>query len=178
MHNDIKSVLYSEKELDEICTRIAKQINKDYEGKNLALVVVLKGAVTFAADLMRKLDVKVNLDFITVSSYVGTESTGKINIVKDVKKDLSDTNVILVEDIFDTGRTLSFLVQHMKDKGAKSVEICTLFHKPARQVVEVDLKYVGTTIPDEFIVGYGLDYNEIYRNLPYVGVLKPEVYGG
>lgn len=178
MNKDIKDILYSEEVLDEISTRIANQINKDYEGKNVALVVVLKGAVIFATDLMRKLDINVNLDFITVSSYEGTTSTGKINIVKDVNKDLSDVDVILVEDIFDTGRTLSFLVEHIKQKGAKSVEICTLFHKPARQVVEIDLKYVGTTIPDEFIVGYGLDYNEIYRNLPYVGVLKPEVYGG
>ncbi len=176
--DDVKSVLYDEEKLKEIVSGLAKKINEDYKGKDLVVISVLKGSFIFASDLVRLVDLPIKLEFMVVSSYEGTESTGKISIIKDVNVTLKDKHVLLIEDIFDTGRTLSYLVEHIKEKGALSTEVCTLFYKPARQKVSVPLKYVGAEIPDEFIVGYGLDYNEIYRNLPYVGILNPEVYGG
>lgn len=180
MHKDIERVLLSEEELDSIITRLAKQLDKDYAGsdKRLVLVCILKGSVVFMGELMKKITVPVEIDFMRVSSYGGnTKTTGNINIVLDLmRKDMDQCDILVVEDIIDSGRTLSHLVQYLTMKGAKSVRTCTLLDKPSRREVDFRVDYVGQEIPDEFVVGYGLDYNEKYRALPFVGVLKRTVY--
>lgn len=180
MHKDIERVLLSEEELDAIITRLARQLDKDYAGsdKRLVLVCILKGSVVFMGELMKKITVPVEIDFMRVSSYGGnTKTTGNINIVLDLmRKDMDQCDILVVEDIIDSGRTLSHLVQYLTMKGAKSVRTCTLLDKPSRREVDFQVDYVGQGIPDEFVVGYGLDYNEKYRALPFVGILKREVY--
>ncbi len=180
MHKDIERVLLSEEELDAIITRLARQLDKDYAGsdKRLVLVCILKGSVVFMGELMKKITVPVEIDFMRVSSYGGnTKTTGNINIVLDLmRKDMDQCDILVVEDIIDSGRTLSHLVQYLTMKGAKSVRTCTLLDKPSRREVDFQVDYVGQEIPDEFVVGYGLDYNEKYRALPFVGILKREVY--
>ena len=180
MHKDIERVLLSEEELDGIITRLAKQLDMDYAGsdKRLVLVCILKGSVVFMGELMKKITVPVEIDFMRVSSYGGnTKTTGNINIVLDLmRKDMDQCDILVVEDIIDSGRTLSHLVQYLTMKGAKSVRTCTLLDKPSRREVDFRVDYVGQEIPDEFVVGYGLDYNEKYRALPFVGVLKRAVY--
>ncbi len=180
MHKDIERVLLSEEELDAIITRLARQLDKDYAGsdKRLVLVCILKGSVVFMGELMKKITVPVEIDFMRVSSYGGnTKTTGNINIVLDLmRKDMDQCDILVVEDIIDSGRTLSHLVQYLTMKGAKSVHTCTLLDKPSRREVDFQVDYVGQEIPDEFVVGYGLDYNEKYRALPFVGILKREVY--
>ena len=157
----VKGVLVSEEEAKEIVERLGKQISKDYEGKNLVLVSVLKGAVVFMADLMRAIDIPLSIDFMVVSSYNKTESTGTVKIIKDLDTDLTGKDILIVEDILDTGRTLS-------------IKLCAMLNKPDRREVEVKIDYLGFDIPDEFVIGYGLDYDEAYRNLPYVGIYDPE----
>lgn len=180
MHKDLQSVLLSEQDIDRIVTEIAAKLDRDYAGedKRLVLVCILKGSVVFMGDLMKKVTVPVEIDFMRVSSYgAGTESTGSVNIILDlIRKDLDQCDLVIVEDIIDSGRTLSHLAQYLKLKGAKSVRTCTLLDKPSRREVEFDVDYIGCAIPDEFVVGYGLDYDERYRALPYVGILKREVY--
>ena len=180
MIKDVERILVSEEELDATVTRIAGQIDADYWGddKKLVLLCILKGSIVFMGDLMKKITVPVEIDCMKVSSYgAGTVSTGNINIRLDVtRSDISTCDFLIVEDIIDSGRTLSYLTDYLKLKGAKSVRTCTLLDKPSRRVVEFTPDYVGLEIPDEFVVGYGLDYDEKYRALPYVGVLKPEVY--
>ena len=180
MHKDIERVLLSEEELDAIITRLARQLDQDYAGsdKRLVLVCILKGSVVFMGELMKKITVPVEIDFMRVSSYGGnTKTTGNINIVLDLmRKDMDQCDILVVEDIIDSGRTLSHLVQYLTMKGAKSVRTCTLLDKPSRREVDFQVDYVGQEIPDEFVVGYGLDYNEKYRALPFVGILKREVY--
>ncbi len=180
MHKDIERVLLSEEELDAIITRLAAQLDQDYAGedKRLVLVCILKGSVVFMGELMKKITVPVEIDFMRVSSYGGnTKTTGNVNIVLDLmRKDMDQCDILVVEDIIDSGRTLSHLVQYLTMKGAKSVRTCTLLDKPSRREVDFNVDYVGQEIPDEFVVGYGLDYNEKYRALPYVGILKREVY--
>lgn len=180
MHKDLKSILLSEQEIDQIVTEIAAKLDRDYAGedKRLVLVCILKGSVVFMGDLMKKVTVPVEIDFMRVSSYgAGTESTGTVNIILDlIRKDLDQCDLVIVEDIIDSGRTLSHLAKYLKLKGAKSVRTCTLLDKPDRREVDFDVDYIGRVIPDEFVVGYGLDYDEKYRALPYVGVLKREVY--
>ena len=180
MIKDVERILVSEEELDATVTRIAGQIDADYSGddKKLVLLCILKGSIVFMGDLMKKITVPVEIDCMKVSSYgAGTVSTGNINIRLDVtRSDISTCDFLIVEDIIDSGRTLSYLTDYLKLKGAKSVRTCTLLDKPSRRVVEFTPDYVGLEIPDEFVVGYGLDYDEKYRALPYVGVLKPEVY--
>lgn len=180
MHQDIERILLPEAELDEIISRLAKQLDEDYAGadKRLVLLCILKGSVVFMGELMKKITVPVEIDFMRVSSYGGnTKTTGNINIVLDLmRKDMDQCDILVVEDIIDSGRTLSHLVQYLTMKGAKSVRTCTLLDKPSRREVDFQVDYVGREIPDEFVVGYGLDYNEKYRALPYVGILKREVY--
>lgn len=180
MINDIKEVLFSEEQIDEMTSRIAAEIDRDYADRNkrLLLLCILKGSVVFMADLMKKIKRPVEIDFMKVSSYgSGTETTGKINIILDLhRSDLTDLDIIVVEDIIDSGKTLSYLVDYLKLAGARSVHTCTLLDKPSRRQVDFQATYTGAEIPDEFVVGYGLDYAELYRTLPYVGVLKPEVY--
>lgn len=180
MHKDIDHVLLSEQELDEVITRIAAELDRDYTGEDrrLVLVCILKGSVVFMGELMKKITVPVEIDFMRVSSYgSGTETTGRINIILDLlRNDMDKSDILIVEDIIDSGRTLSHLSQYLKLKGARSVRTCTLLDKPERREVEFTADYVGKVIPDEFVVGYGLDFDEKYRALPYIGVLKPEVY--
>ena len=177
MNDDILRVLYSEEELEAKCAELGAQISKDYEGKNLLLVSVLKGAVVFMTDLMRHITVPCSIDFMVVSSYgSGVKTSGVVKIVKDLDADLAGKDLLIVEDILDTGMTLHYLKQLLQDRNPNSIRIATLLDKPERRRAAVRADYVGYQVPDEFVVGYGLDYYEKYRNLPYVGILKPEVY--
>lgn len=177
MKNDIAKILISEQELADKVNELGAQISKDYEGKNLMMVSVLKGSVVFMADLMRAITVHASIDFMSVSSYgSGTKTSGVVRIIKDLDDDLAGRDILIVEDILDSGMTLSYLSKHIMAKGANSIKIATLLDKPERRKVDVYPDYKGFVVPDEFVVGYGLDYDEKYRNLPYVGVLKPEIY--
>ena len=180
MNKDVERVLVSEEELDAIVTRLAAEIDKDYAGedKRLVLVCILKGSIVFMGDLMKKLSVPCEIDCMKVSSYgAGTITSGNINIRLDLTRpDLRECDLLLVEDIIDSGNTLSYLVKYLKLKGAKSVRTCTLLDKPSRRKVDYVPDYRGKEIPDEFVIGYGLDYAEKYRDLPFVGVLSPSVY--
>lgn len=178
MHDDIKTVLVSEEQLKAKVAELGAQISRDYAGKNLVLVSILKGSVVFMADLMRAVSIPCNIDFMVVSSYGGsnTITSGLVKIIKDLDGDLSGKDVLIVEDILDTGMTLHYLKQLLQDRNPNSIRIATLLDKPERRRAAVRADYVGYQVPDEFVVGYGLDYDEKYRNLPYVGILKPEVY--
>ena len=180
MHADVEKILVSEKEIDEITTRLAKQIDEDYKNsdKRLILLCILKGSIVFMGDLMKKLTIPVEIDCMKVSSYgAGTVTTGSINIYLDlIRPDINECDILIVEDIIDSGTTLSYLTKYLLGKGAKSVKTCTLLDKPSRRKVDYTPDYCGLEIPDEFVVGYGLDYAERYRALPYVGILKPEIY--
>ena len=180
MINEIEKVLIDTEELNEIVSRIAHEIDIDYAGEDrkLVLVCILKGSVVFMGDLMKKLTIPVEIDFMRVSSYGGeTVSSGHVNIILDLmREDLAKCDLIVIEDIIDSGRTLSYLIDYLKLKGARSVKTWTLLDKPSRRVVDFTPDYTGKIIPDEFVVGYGLDYDEKFRALPYIGVLKPEVY--
>ena len=178
MEKDIKKVLLSEEQIRERVAQLGRELKKDYADKNPVFVGVLKGVVVFYADVIRAFDAPCELDFMWISSYSGTQSTGNMLVRKDVTVDLNGRDVVILEDILDTGRSLKFTYDHLVSKGAASVRICTLLDKPEGRVAGYDIKadYTGFNIPNEFVVGYGLDYNEKYRNLPYVGILKPEVY--
>lgn len=179
LHKDCESVLVSEAELSQICDTLAKKITEDYAAsdRELIFVVVLKGSVMFAADLIRRIPLSSSLEFMKVSSYGSdTNSSGFIQVHLDLKRDIRDADVIVVEDIVDSGRTLEKLTGLLAERGAHSVRCCTLLDKPDRRAVKFDPEYVGKKIPDVFVIGYGLDYDEKYRHLPYVGVLKPSVY--
>lgn len=180
MHKDLARILVSEEELDQIITRIAAEIDRDYgtDDKRLVLLCILKGSVVVMGELMKKITVPVEIDFMRVSSYGGgTTSSGNVNIILDLlRKDLDQCDIVIVEDIIDSGRTLAYLSNYLQLKGARSVRTCTLLDKPSRREVDFEADYVGREIPDEFVVGFGLDYDEKYRALPYVGVLKEEVY--
>lgn len=166
-------VLLGEEEVNKRINEVAEQINKDYAGKDIHLICILKGGVFFTCELAKRLTVPVSMDFMSVSSYgAGTVSSGVVKIIKDLDEPLEGKDVLIVEDIIDSGRTLSYLVENLKSRGAKSVRLCTLMSKPSRRVVEVPVDYIGYEIPDEFVVGYGLDYAQKYRNLPYVGVVE------
>ena len=177
MHDDIAKVLFSEEELSAIVSRLGDEISRDYAGKELLMVSVLKGSVMIMADLMRKVRIPASIDFMSVSAYGnGVKHTGNVQIIKDLGQDIRGKNVLIVEDILDSGLTLDYLKHNLESRGPASIRICTLFDKPERRVSAIKADYVGARVPDEFIVGYGLDYAEKYRNLPYVGVLKPEIY--
>ena len=166
-------VLLSEEEVDKRIQEIGDQISKDYAGEEVHLVCVLRGGVFFLCELAKRITVPVSLDFMSVSSYGrDTKSSGVVKIVKDLDDSLTDKHVIVVEDIVDSGRTLSYLLEMLKDRGPKSMRLCTLLDKPDRRVVDVNVDYTGFQIPDEFVVGYGLDYAQKYRNLPYIGVVE------
>lgn len=178
MENDIQSILLTQKQIEDRIQELGEVLTKEYEGKNPVVVGVLKGVVVFYADMIRAIKVPCQMDFLWISSYAGTNSTGNMLVRQDVTADIRGRHVLILEDIFDTGNSLDFTVRHLKEKGAASVKICTLLDKPERRKPGITLQadYVGFTIPNAFVVGYGLDYNEQYRNLPYVGILKPEVY--
>lgn len=177
MRNDIKEILLSEEQIAEITANLGKKLTEDYAGKDVLLVSILKGAVVFMSDIMRHIDLKCEVDFMVVSSYgSGVKTSGNVKIIKDVDIPLEGKDVIIIEDILDSGLTLNYIINMLKERNPNSIEICTLLDKPARRQSEVKAKYIGVQIPDAFVVGYGLDFDEKYRNLPYVGVLHPDVY--
>ena len=177
MKDDIKKVLLSEEELRTRVAELGAQLSCDYEGKNLLMVSVLKGSVVFMADLMRAISQPAEIDFMVVSSYgSGVKSSGVVKIVKDLDINLEGKDILIVEDILDSGMTLDYIKGMLLDRNPASIRICTLLDKPARRKADLQADYVGFTVPDEFVVGYGLDYDERYRNLPYIGILKPDVY--
>lgn len=178
MTTDIEKILLSEEQIRTRIKELGQELSREYAGKNPIFVGVLKGVVVFFADMVREISVPCQFDFMWISSYAGTDSTGKMQVRKDVSADLKGRHVVILEDIFDTGNSLNFVYNHLLSKEPASVKICTLLDKPERRNPTVTLKadYVGFTIPNAFVVGYGLDYNEYYRNLPFVGILKPEVY--
>ena len=179
LEKDIQEILFSEEQLAQRVKEIAGEINRDYVGQEIMLVSVLRGSFVFMADLCRRIDLPCTVDFMAVSSYGGrTSSSGQVQITKDLSSDITGKNIIVVEDILDSGNTLSYLLKVLEQRSPASIRLCTLLDKPERRVKPVEVHYSGFTIPDAFVVGYGLDYAEHYRNLPYIGILKPEVYGG
>lgn len=177
MNKDIKKILISEEELSTKIKKMGKKISEDYKGKELILIGVLKGSVPFMAELMKRIDIPCKMDFMAVSSYGNsTESSGVVRILKDLDFEVENKDILIIEDIIDSGITLKYLVKYLKAKNPNSVEIACMLNKPERRKVEINVKYLGYDIPNEFLVGYGLDYAERYRNLPYIGILKEEVY--
>ncbi len=177
MEQDIESVLFTEKEIADKVAELGAKISADYEGKNPLVISVLKGSYIFMADLTRKITPRCNIDFMVLSSYGrGTKTSGEVQIIKDLSTQIDGRDVIIVEDILDSGVTLHYLMKILETRGAASIRLCTLLSKPERHKVEIDVEYLGFEIPDAFVVGYGLDYAESYRNLPYIGILKPAVY--
>ena len=177
MKEDVLRVLLSEDEIREKVRELGGKITADYKNSNLMLVTVLKGAVVFLADLMRQIDVPAEIDFMVVSSYgSGVKSSGVVKIVKDLDVPLAGKDILIVEDILDSGLTLSYIKELLESRGPRSIRIATLLDKPSRRKVDLQADYIGFSVPDEFVIGYGLDYDEKYRNLPYIGILKPEVY--
>ncbi len=179
MMNDIKEILIDKDQLAERVRELGEEISADYAGKEILMIGVLRGAVVFMADLARAISLPVALDFMAVSSYgASTSSSGIVRILKDLDEDLAGKHVLIVEDIIDSGLTLNYLVDNLKSRQPASVRLCTLLNKPSRRKAPVHVDYNGFTIPDYFVVGYGLDFAEKYRNLPFIGILKPEAYGG
>ena len=179
LHEDIEKVVFSEEQIQQRIAEMAKEITEDYKDvkEDIFCVAIMKGAVMFYTDLLRKLELPVHLDFMIASSYGnGTSTTGSVKILKDLDYDIEGKHLIVIEDIIDTGTTMNYLSKYFKERKPKSVKLCSLLSKPSRRLVDVNIDYCGFTVPDEFLVGYGLDYAEIYRNLPYIGVLKPEIY--
>ena len=177
MKEDVLRVLLSEDEIREKVRELGGKITADYKNSNLMLVTVLKGAGVFLADLMRQIDVPAEIDFMVVSSYgSGVKSSGVVKIVKDLDVPLAGKDILIVEDILDSGLTLSYIKELLESRGPRSIRIATLLDKPSRRKVDLQADYIGFSVPDEFVIGYGLDYDEKYRNLPYIGILKPEVY--
>jgi hypoxanthine phosphoribosyltransferase len=177
MNKDIKEILIDEDTLQIKIRELGAKIAEDYKGKDLLLICVLKGAVVFVSDLMKRIDLPLEIDFMAVSSYgCNTKSSGVVRILKDLDKGIAGKHILIVEDIIDSGLTLSYLIDNLRARGPESVEICTILDKPDRRKANINIKYTGFQVPDEFVVGYGLDFAEKYRNLPYVAVLKEEVY--
>ena len=176
MNKDIERIFFTEEEIAQKVTALGETISKDFEGKNPMFVGVLKGCFMFMSDLVRSVTIPCSLDFMAVSSYKGTSSTGAVAIQKDLSENIEGRHIIIVEDILDSGLTLSYLQNYLKNRNPASITIATLMDKPSRRKAPVYAKYSCFEIPDAFVVGYGLDYNEQYRNLPYIGVLKPEIY--
>jgi len=175
MHKDLTEILITKQKIEERIKELASEITRDYQGKDVFLIGILKGCFIFLSDLVKNLKINVNIDFMMVSSYEGKQSSGVVRILLDLKQPIEGKDVIIVEDIVDTGLTINYLMKTLKARKPKSIEVCTLLNKPSCRKVHVNLKYIGFDIPDKFVVGYGLDYNEYYRNLPCIGVLKDEV---
>lgn len=177
MQNDIQEVLISEEEIQAKIKELGQKLSAKYEGRDPLVICVLKGAFIFMADLVKNITVPMELDFMAVSSYgASTKSSGVVKIIKDLDQSVEGRDVLIVEDIIDSGLTLSYLIDLLENRKAKSVSVVTLFDKPARRTVDLQADYTGFVLPDAFVVGYGLDYAEHYRNLPYIGILKPEIY--
>ena len=179
IHDDVSEILLTEEQIGERVVQLGHELVRAFSDRDPVLVSVLKGSLVFLADLMRAMEMPVSIDLMEVSSYgAGTETSGQVRIIKDLSQPIADRHVIVVEDIIDTGLTLNYLLRYLADKGPASISIVCLLDKPARRLAEVPIDFRGFTIPDRFVIGYGLDYDERYRNLPYIGVLKPSVYGG
>jgi hypoxanthine phosphoribosyltransferase len=179
IHDDVEEILLDGQTVANRVAELGAQLSADYAGRDPVLVSVLKGALIFLADLMRAMDLPTSIDLMEVSSYgAATETSGQVRILKDLSKPIEGRDVIVVEDIIDTGLTLNYLLGYLADRRPASIKIVCLLDKPARRLAEINIDYRGFTIPDRFVIGYGLDYDERYRNLPYIGVLKPSVYGG
>ncbi|OGR53221.1 MAG: hypoxanthine phosphoribosyltransferase [Elusimicrobia bacterium GWA2_62_23] len=178
MHKDLQEILISQGELAAGVKKLGERISADYAGRCLTLVGVLKGSVFFLTDLARHISTDVRLDFMMLSSYSGARSTGVVRILLDLKESIEGSDVLIVEDIVDSGLTMQYMLKNLGTRGPKSLEVCTLLDKPSRRRAQVPIKYTGFTIPDKFVVGYGLDYNGIYRSLPYVGVLREDIIEG
>jgi hypoxanthine phosphoribosyltransferase len=179
IHDDVEEVLLTGEQIQARVAELGAQLAADYGGRDPMLVSVLKGSIIFLADLIREMEIPLSLDLMEVSSYgASTESSGQVRILKDLSKPIAGRDVIVVEDIIDTGLTLNYLLRYLRGKNPRSLRICTLLDKPARRLVDIPVDYTGFTIPDQFVGGYGLDYGEFYRNLRFVGVLRPEVYSG
>jgi hypoxanthine phosphoribosyltransferase len=179
LNDDVEEILLDAGTVSSRVAELGHQLTADYAGRDPVLVSVLKGALVFLADLMRAMDLPTSIDLMEVSSYgAETESSGQVRILKDLSRPIEGRDVIIVEDIIDTGLTLNYLLRYLWERQPASIAICCLLDKPARRLVEIPIDYTGFTIPDRFVIGYGLDYDERYRNLPYIGVLKPTVYGG
>lgn len=178
MEKDIQEILLTQEQIQNRIRELGEVLTAEYAGKNPVVIGVLKGVVVFYADMIRQINVPCQMDFMWITSYEGTDSTGKMNMKKDLSVDIKGRHVLILEDIFDTGNSLNFTVNHLMKKEPASLKVCTLLDKPSRRNPEITLQadYVGFEIPNAFVVGYGLDYNEYYRNLPYIGILKPEVY--
>jgi hypoxanthine phosphoribosyltransferase len=178
MHDDVEEILISHEQIQARVTELGRQLAADYDGRFPVLVSVLKGSIVFLADLVRSMPVPLSIDLMELSSYgASTESSGQVRILKDLSGPIEGRDVIVVEDIIDTGLTLNYLLKYLHDRGPSTIRICCLLDKPARRLAEIDIDYRGFTIADRFVIGYGLDYDERYRNLPYIGVLRPSVYG-
>jgi hypoxanthine phosphoribosyltransferase len=179
VHDDVSEVLLTEEQVQTRVRALGAQLSVDYAGRSPVLVSVLKGSIVFLADLVRAMDVPLSVDLMEVSSYgSGTETSGQVRILKDLSGPIEGRDVVVVEDIIDTGLTLNYLLRYLTERSPASIRVCCLLDKPARRLAEIEIDYRGFSIPDRFVVGYGLDFNEQYRNLPYIGVLRPSVYGG
>jgi hypoxanthine phosphoribosyltransferase len=179
LDDDVAEILITQEQIEQRTRELGQQISQDYEGQDLLLVCVLKGAITFIADLMREITVPHAIDFMAISSYgASTESSGVVRIVKDLDTNIDGRNVLIVEDIIDTGRTLNYITRNLQTRRPRTLRICTLLNKPSRREIDITVDYVGFEIPNKFVIGYGLDFGEIYRSLPYIGVLKKEKYEG
>lgn len=177
MKQDLLKVLITKEQIEERVKEMGKKITQDYQGDTPVLVSILKGSVAFMADLMRQIEIPCEIDFMSVSSYgTGTKTSGVVKIIKDLDVEIEGRQVLIIEDILDSGMTLNYISDILRSRNPKSIELCTLLDKPERREIPVNVKYTGFVVPDEFVVGYGLDFNEKYRNLPYIGVLKPEKY--
>jgi hypoxanthine phosphoribosyltransferase len=172
----VKKVLVSERQIKKIAKKLGKQISKDYEGKDLIVVGLLKGCAPFMMELIKHITIPLRIDFVQVSSYEGTKSTNNVKFKKDLETNIEGKHVLLVDDILDTAQTITSLLSILADRGAASIELCCLLDKPEGRIVQYDAKYIGKSIPKEFVIGYGLDYDEFYRNLPYIAIVKDEVY--
>ena len=177
IEKDIAEILIGAEELQAKVAKLGRQISEDYRGRNLLLICLLRGAVVFLSDLIRAIDIPLEMDFIAISSYgSSTESSGVVRLVMDLRSNITGRNVLIIEDIVDSGRTLAYILDNLRTRRPADIKVCALLSKPSRREVQVELDYLGFEIPDKFVVGYGLDYAENYRNLPFIGVLKPELY--
>jgi hypoxanthine phosphoribosyltransferase len=178
IHDDVEEILLSDAQIQARVVELGAELSRDYDGRDPVLVSVLKGSIIFLADLVRAMEISLSVDLMEVSSYgASTETSGQVRILKDLSRPIEGREVVVVEDIIDTGLTLNYLLRYLREKGPASLRICCLLDKPARRLAPIEIAYRGFTIPDRFVIGYGLDYDEHYRNLPYIGVLRPSVYG-
>lgn len=178
MHDDVDRILFSTEQIQQRVQELGKQIAQDYEGRDPHLITIVKGSIPFISDLMRWMDMPLSLDLLGVSSYAGTSSSGEVRLTKDLDHSIEGRHVLVVEDIIDTGLTLSYVLRNLRQRAPASLKVVTFLDKPAGRGTQIEADYVGFTIPDEFVIGYGLDWNQRYRNLPYVGILKRDVYAG